>query len=95
MAFSSRTGDPKVRIRVGIHVGPLQVEGNDVFGGTVNFAARVVAAIDEAEIWLSDRAKEDLSTLRAERHEGIKWQRHEQVQMKGFHDSFTLWSLQS
>lgn len=33
----------------------MQVEGNDVFGGTVNFAARVVGAIREAEIWLSER----------------------------------------
>jgi len=94
MTFSSGTGHPKVRIRVGIHVGPLQVEGNDVFGGTVNFAARVVAAISEPDIWLSERAKEDVNTLRAERHESLKWKRQERVQMKGFHDTFTLWSLQ-
>ena len=36
----------------------MHVEEGDVFGGTVNFAARVVGAIKGAEIWLSDRAKE-------------------------------------
>src|SRR5207249_2378291 len=75
------------------HVGAMQVEGNDVFGGTVNFAARVVGAIKGAEIWLSDRAKEDIVALKASRHSGLKWQQQGDVVMKGFPGKFTLWSL--
>jgi class 3 adenylate cyclase len=95
-AISLRTapGDAHLRIRAGIHVGAMQVEGNDVFGGPVNFAARVVAAAKGPEIWLSDRAKEDIDTLRAQRHSKLKWD-WQTVELKGFPGSFMLWSLKA
>jgi class 3 adenylate cyclase len=88
------TGYPSLQIRAGIHIGPMHVEDRDVFGGTVNFAARVVGAIRDAEIWLSDRAKEDIDRLGAVKHKGLNWERHEGVAMKGFPGKFTLWSVQ-
>ena len=75
---------PLVQIRAGIHIGPLRVEEGDVFGGTVNFAARVVGAVKDAEIWLSETAKEHIDRERVARHKGLKWARHEGVAMKGF-----------
>jgi class 3 adenylate cyclase len=93
LALQGDTGHPQVRIRAGIHIGPMHVEEGDVFGGTVNFAARVTGAIKEAEIWLSERAKEDIDRLGAKEHKGLKWERHDGVAMKGFPGVFTLWSL--
>jgi class 3 adenylate cyclase len=93
LALQGNTGHPQVRIRAGMHIGPMQVEEGDVFGGAVNFAARVVGAIKDAEIWLSDRAKEDIDRLGSAKHSGFKWERHEEVPMKGFPGKFTLWSL--
>jgi class 3 adenylate cyclase len=92
-ALQADPGDARVKIRAGIHIGPMNVEENDVFGGAVNFAARVKGAIKGAEIWLSDRAKMDLDSYGAIRHAQIKWERHDGVQMKGFNDVFTLWSI--
>jgi class 3 adenylate cyclase len=93
-ALQGNTGHPQVQIRAGIHIGPMHVEEGDVFGGTVNFAARVIGAIEQkAEIWLSDRAKEDIDRLGAGKHKHLKWERHEGVAMKGFPGKFTLWSL--
>jgi class 3 adenylate cyclase/GTPase SAR1 family protein len=92
-ALQRNTGHSSVQIRAGIHIGPMNVEEGDVFGGTVNFAARVVGAIAGAEIWLSDRAKEDLDQLGAPQHAKLKWERHGAVRMKGFPGKFTLWSL--
>ena len=92
-ALQGNTGHPQVRIRAGIHIGPMRVEAGDVFGGTVNFAARVVGAVKDAEIWLSDRAKEDIDRLGAGKHKGLKWERHEGVAMKGFPGKFTLWAV--
>ncbi len=94
IALQENTGHPQVRIRAGIHIGPMQVEESDVFGGTVNFAARVVGAIKDAEIWLSESAKKDIDRLGAARHKGLGWERHDGVAMKGFPDVFTLWSLE-
>jgi class 3 adenylate cyclase len=56
-ALQRDPGHPNVKIRAGIHTGPMHVEESDVFGRMVNFAARVVGAIEGAEIWLSDRTK--------------------------------------
>ena len=92
-ALQKRTGHPLVKIRAGIHIGPMSVEENDVFGGAVNYAARVVGAIKGAEIWLSDRAKNDLADLAAKHHTTMVWERHDEVEMKGFTGRHTLWSL--
>jgi class 3 adenylate cyclase len=92
-ALQGNTGHSQVRIRAGIHIGPMRVEEGDVFGGTVNFAARVVGAVQDAEIWLSERAKEDIGRLGARKHKGLKWARHEDVVMKGFPGKFTLWEV--
>jgi len=92
-ALQANTGHLQVEVRAGIHIGPIHVEEGDVFGGTVNFAARVVGAIKRAEIWLSDRAKTDLDGLLATQHKTLKWKRHLRVRMKGFPGEFTLWSV--
>ena len=94
-ALQENTGHPQVKIRAGIHIGPMHVEESDVFGGTVNFAARVIGAIRGEEIWLSDRAKDDIDRLGAARHSQLGWKRHEDTTMKGFLGTFTLWSMQS
>ncbi|HST20110.1 MAG TPA: adenylate/guanylate cyclase domain-containing protein [Blastocatellia bacterium] len=92
-ALQSNPGPAGLKIRAGIHIGPMIVKKNDVSGGAVNFTARVVGAIKEAEIWLSDRAKEDLDRGGAKQNVQLKWVRHDDVQMKGFTGTFTLWSL--
>ncbi len=97
-ALQVNTGDPQVQIRAGIHIGPLRVEEDDVFGGTVNFAARVVGAIQDVEIWLSERAKLDMSkldidSLGAKQHGGLSWKWHPDTEMKGSPGKCTLWSL--
>jgi class 3 adenylate cyclase len=73
----------------------MHVEESDVFGGTVNFAARVVGAIKDAEVWLSDRAKEDIDRLGAGTHKALKWERQEGVTMKGFPGTWTLWAVRA
>lgn len=51
--------DALVRVRAGVHVGPVIEEDNDVFGTTVNIAARVSAAASGDETLIS----EDVLTL--------------------------------
>lgn len=92
-ALCADPGPPELRLSAGIHIGPLQIEESDVFGRTVNFAARVVGAVKSAEIWLSEQAKADIDVLGARRHEELHWQRHDNVGLKGFAGAFTLWSV--
>ncbi len=86
-------GSAELRIRAGIHIGPVSVEKGDVFGRTVNFAARVIGAITGSEIWVSEQAKADIDALGAGRHQDLQWQRHEDIEVKGFTGEITLWSL--
>jgi len=91
-ALQASPGHAQVQIRAGIHIGAMQVDEGDVYGSTVNFAARVVSAIEGAEIWLSERAKEDVERSGVERHRNLQWARHDGVKAKGFSGVCTLWS---
>lgn len=51
----------KLAIRVGIHSGPVLEENNDVFGDTVNTAARVVALAKAGQILVSGEVATGLS----------------------------------
>jgi len=93
LALQRETGHPRVSVRAGIHIGPLHAEESDVFGGTVNFAARVGGAIHDAEIWLSERAKDDIERLGADKYQRLDWRRHENVAMEAFPGKFTLWAV--
>ncbi len=93
MALQANPGQSMLKIRAGIHIGPISVKKNDVSGGAVNFAARVVGAIKGAEIWISSQAKEHLESYGAKQHAHLKWKLQGAVKMKGFTGTFTLWSL--
>lgn len=86
------TGHPAVHVRAAIHIGPMHVEENDVFGGTVNFAGRIIRAVKGAEIWMSDEAKKQVGPLSA-KYDGIHWQQHDDIHFKGFPGTWTMWSV--
>ena len=92
--LQSNTGNAHVQIRAGIHIGSMQVTENDVFGETVNFASRVLGLITEAEIWISERAREDIDRFGADHHRCFNWKRHDGMKLKGFAGEFTLWSIE-
>jgi len=79
-------------VRAGIHIGSVDVVGEDIFGTEVDVAARVAGAIEAAEIWLSDPAKRDLERAGARRHRGLQWLPHDAVELKGV-GTERLWSL--
>lgn len=90
-----QTGHAAVAIRAGIHIGALDVEGCDVFGGEVNYASRVVAAIQDSEIWVSDPVKKDIDRFGPARFAGIQWEERPSMKMKGFDGTYTLWRVLS
>jgi len=91
LEFQQDTGHPSFHIRVAIHIGPMHVEENDVFGGTVNFAGRIIRSITGPEIWLSDEAKNQVGPM--QRFANLQWQQHDNIEFKGFPGTCTLWSV--
>jgi WD40 repeat protein/class 3 adenylate cyclase len=85
-------GHPRLRVRAVIHIGPVQVEEDDVYGGTVNFAARMMIIAKDG-IWLSDRAKEDLDRLGSAQYKKLRWESHDRSRLKGYIGMHRFWRL--
>ena len=93
LALQADTGDDRVKIRAGIHVGPVHIQEEEAFGTTANYAARVIRMAEGAEIWTSDRAKADVDLEKAEAHRFLCWTEHPERELKGFPGRHRLWSV--
>jgi class 3 adenylate cyclase len=92
-AVNCDPGDDRIQVRAGLHVGPVTVEENDVYGATVNYAARVAAAPKDAEVWLSSEAKSHVDQEGAPHQTALRWLNHAGLEIKGFPGKHILWSL--
>ncbi len=62
--FRRQTGDARIDIRVGIHVGQVRVRDNDIYGLQVNLAERLshVHVPGETGVFISSSAKRDIES---------------------------------
>jgi len=93
LSLFSRTGHNRIKIKAGIHVGPVRIEEEDAFGTMVNFASRVIGMAHGPEIWASRAAKRDIDLEKARRHESLTWIEHSDCELKGFTTKVILWSV--
>jgi class 3 adenylate cyclase len=92
LALQANTGDDRIRIRAGIHLGPARIIDEDMFGIMVNYTKRVESTENAVGIRLSDAAKIHVSDEGAQRHRGLQFDRHE-VNFKGFDAPQITWSV--
>ena len=52
--------DQRIEFRIGIHVGDIIIDGNDIFGDGVNIAARLEGLAEPGGICVSGRVQEDV-----------------------------------
>jgi class 3 adenylate cyclase len=71
----------------------VRIEDKDAFGGMVNYTARVESCAMGAEIWISDRAKQDIDQEKATAHRSLCWSKHADCELKDFPGKHTLWSV--
>ena len=93
LALHADAGHPKIRIRAGIHVGPIVIEQNEPHGTTVNYTARVVSVAKGPEIWLSNEARKHILQEGAKRHTQLQWRASTNCLLKGFQGRQVLWSV--
>jgi class 3 adenylate cyclase len=95
LQLQENSGCKEFRIRAGIHVGYVKVtRQHDVDGLTINYTKRVIDEIGTAsEIWLSNEAKKQVDKLRRRRHNELRWQAIEDLELRGFSDTHVLWRL--
>jgi TolB-like protein/class 3 adenylate cyclase len=56
------TGDRRIVFRIGVHLGDVMVEDNDLYGDGVNVAARLEALAEPGEICISQQALDQVET---------------------------------
>jgi class 3 adenylate cyclase len=94
LAFNKDTGSPEIKIRVGIHVGPVRVIDNDIFGIMVNYTKRVESAFSVSGIVISSEAKTHIDYEKATRHSTIIFKSYK-ARFKGFDAPQTLWRVRT
>ena len=84
VSLHDNTGDPRLKIRAGVHVGAMRIEdNNDFYGTAVNFTQRVMSVAKSGGVALSRDAKSQVEFEKAPEHGKIRFTRHE-VQLQGF-----------
>lgn len=90
--FLGDTGHPDIRIRAGIHVGPVRVDKGDAYGTMVNVTARIAAMPTGATIWLSNEAKEQIEIEKPADLNHLKFRSRPGRTLKGLGKK-NLWSV--
>lgn len=89
------TGDERICIRAGIHVGPVSIEEQDAQGATVSYAARVMSIAKDGGVVLSSEAKNHIDQEKAQRHKSLLWQKNIDCLLKGFPGNHLLWTVEN
>ncbi|MHC4213444.1 MAG: adenylate/guanylate cyclase domain-containing protein [Planctomycetota bacterium] len=90
--FDTDTGDDRIKIRVGVHIGPVVIEEDDVQGAAVSYAARVMNMGVSGGVWISSEVKSHIDQEKPQRHEGLCWEGYKDCVLKGFPGKHVLFS---
>jgi adenylate cyclase len=74
----SFTDDLELSVHAGVHAGPVIERDRDLFGRTVNLAARIAGTAGPGEVIVSE------ATLRAAGNEGLRYEPLDGAMLKGF-----------
>jgi class 3 adenylate cyclase len=83
-SIRDQLAEPGLRVRVGIHVGDVDVRGDDVSGLAVNIAARIMSEAGTDETLVSEAVRQ--ATLGSHHH----FEELRTTQLKGIPGQWTL-----
>jgi class 3 adenylate cyclase len=92
IALQADTGDDRIKIRAGIHLGPARIIDDDMFGIMVNYTKRVESTENPHGIRLSDVVKNQIKDEGAQRHFGLGFVEL-RLPFKGFPERQTIWNV--
>lgn len=85
------TGNESIRIRAGVHVGPVHIVEDDLSGKMVNFASRLVSWPQDDWIIISNNAKEHIEDELGSDLEDFSFFPYIVNDFKGFPGKHTIW----
>jgi len=77
-----------VKVRIGLHTGEAIRAGQDLFGTSVDAAARIMARAEGDQILVSDTLKAVLGAAK-----DLEFRDHKRIRLKGFTDRWRLWEV--
>ena len=86
--YNCRHAAQPVKVRIGLHTGEAIRTGGDLFGTSVDAAARIMAKADGEQILVSDVLKSILGAAK-----DLSFKDHKRVQLKGFPERWRLWEV--
>jgi class 3 adenylate cyclase len=92
LSLKEDTGDVRIKIRAGIHVGSARIIGDDIFGIMVNYTKRVESTDNPTSIHISNVAKIQVKDERAKRHSTLRFLERT-LPFKGFPKPQTIWRV--
>src|SRR5439155_15698590 len=95
LSFRQETGDPRIGIRVGIHVGQARIKDNDIYGLMVNLAARLshVKVVGDEGIFLSGSAKRDIQAEYGSDQKDLRFLSVQRTNLQGFDVREEVWQV--
>ncbi len=88
------SGYPTVRIRVGMHVGQVSLDGEDISGRDVNLTHRILEQLKGDGVTVSERVKSDIGYRGEPRWSKLRWTEIPSVSLKDFNEPITLWEVE-
>jgi class 3 adenylate cyclase len=92
IALQADTGDDRIKIRAGIHLGSARIIDDDMFGIMVNYTKRVESTENHHGIRLSDVVRNQIKDEGAQRHFGLGFVELK-LAFKGFPERQTIWNV--
>jgi hypothetical protein len=92
MELQQKTGHEEVAILGSVHVGPVRIIDNDIYGSMVNYASRVIHALEGEAVAISEQAMHYLvSDIGKKESEALA--ESISVRFKGWDQDQTIWKL--
>ncbi len=85
--FQNNPGDAKIRFRIGITLGDVVLEGDDIYGDGVNLASRLEALAEPGGICISAIVKESIGSKTS-----LNFKSEGSVPLKGVSEPVSVWS---
>ena len=92
LELQRKTGHEEVTIRAGVHVGPVRVIDNDIYGSMVNYTSRIIHSLEGEAVAISEDAMHYLANDIGKK-ESEALAESSSVRFKGWDQDQTIWIL--
>jgi len=95
LLFRQDTGDSRIVIRAGIHVGQVRIKDNDIYGLMVNYASRLQHVLSNEGVFVSDFVKREVESERGSEQTDVEFLRVGAKLFRSFRADEVIWRIET